>query len=306
VSARIARVGATAAAIAPAIAHAHEATASGWTFDLWIVVPLLIAALLYGIGASRLLLRSSSVRLHRTRTFYFAAGWLSLAGALVSPLHEAGERSFAAHMLEHEILMLVAAPLLVLARPLGTFAWALPRSATSAIGSVTRGRGFSAFWSALTAPVPATLLQAVALWLWHAPPLFELALARPGWHVVQHVSFFATALAFWTGVLDEHRLRRRPGVAIACLFVTALTAGALGALMALSASPWYAAYAALGLTPEGLTPAEDQQLAGLLMWIPGGLVHTAAALLISLRVLRAAHSPAGTCEPVVTRSCSGA
>lgn len=290
----------------PVAAHAHEANETGWTLDPWISAPLVLAAVLYGIGAARLLARSSSPRVHRTRALWFAAGWLSLAGALVSPLHEAGERSFAAHMLEHEILMLVAAPLLVLARPLGTFAWALPRAATSAIGSLSRGRTFATFWSTLTAPVPATILQTLALWLWHAPPLFELALARPGWHVVQHLSFLVTALLFWTGVLDEHRLRKRPGVAIACLFATVLTGGALGALMALSSSPWYAAYAALGLTPEGLTPTEDQQLAGLLMWIPGGLVHTGAALTIALRLLRAGHRQPGSGAPVATRSYRGA
>jgi cytochrome c oxidase assembly factor CtaG len=297
---------ALAALLLPAAASAHEATDAGWTFDPWIVVPLVLAASLYALGASRILARSSIARVHRRRALWFAAGWLSLAGALVSPLHEAGERSFAAHMLEHEILMLVAAPMLVLARPLGTFAWALPRAAASAVGSLSRGRTFSTIWSALTAPVPATLMQSAALWLWHAPPLFELALARPGWHVVQHLSFFASALAFWTGVLDEHRLQKRPGVAIACLFATALTTGALGALMALSASPWYAAYRALGLTPEGLTPAEDQELAGLLMWIPGGLVHTAAALLIAFRLLSASRARPGSGVPVATRSYRGA
>ena len=116
------------------------------------------------------------------------------------------------------------------------------------------------------------------MWLWHVPVLFELALASDGWHIAQHLSFVVTALLFWTAMLDPRRLRAGTGVAIGCLFVTAIVGGTLGALMALSDSPWYASYIALGMTPFGLSPQQDQQLAGLLMWIPGGLYHLAAAL----------------------------
>jgi putative membrane protein len=128
------------------------------------------------------------------------------------------------------------------------------------------------------------LLQAISLWLWHAPKLFDLALANPGWHIVQHLSFLVTALLFWWAVL--HGRERRVGIAVGCLFFTATVSGALGALMAFSSSPWYAGYAASGLDAFGLTPAEDQQLAGLLMWIPGGLVHALAVLELFARRLR--------------------
>ena len=73
----------------------------------------------------------------------------------------------------------------------------------------------------------------------------------------------------------------------ACLFATSLVEGALGALMSLSASPWYAAYAAMGLSGIGLDPATDQQLAGLIMWIPGGVVHGGAALVLLYAALKA-------------------
>ncbi|MGO4704088.1 cytochrome c oxidase assembly protein [Dyella sp. 2RAB6] len=97
-----------------------------------------------------------------------------------------------------------------------------------------------------------------------------------------------TALLFWSSMLDETRMRHHPMTAVVGLFFTALVSGALGALMAFSASPWYAGYARLGMTPFGLTPVEDQQLAGLLMWIPGGVIHAAAALAIIARLLRGA------------------
>jgi cytochrome c oxidase assembly factor CtaG len=98
---------------------------------------------------------------------------------------------------------------------------------------------------------------------------------------LQHTSFLASALLFWWAVLH----RANEALAALCLFVTSMFGGALGALMALSDSPWYPAYVAMGLTAFGLSPTEDQQLAGLIMWVPGGLFHLAAALLFVARWL---------------------
>jgi cytochrome c oxidase assembly factor CtaG len=263
--------------------HEHHAGAPGWTFDAWVTGPLLVSLTWFAIGYLRLRARSSDPGLHARNLRWFLAGWAVLAAALVTPLHEAGERSFAAHMLEHELLMLVAAPLLVLSRPLGIALWAFPAGWRRALARM--GNGIGPVWRTLTAPVVATLLQAVALWLWHAPLLFDLALAHDGWHVVQHLCFLLTALLFWWAVLHG-RGERRVGVAIGCLFFTATISGALGALMAFSASPWYAGYAASGLDAFGLTPSEDQQLAGVLMWVPGGLVHAGAGLVLLARWLR--------------------
>lgn len=267
-----------------AMAHgleAHEG-APGWTFDAWVVGPLLVTLVWYALGYMQLMRRAAATSAHRTSALRFLVGWTVVAAALVTPLHEAGERSFAAHMLEHELLMLAAAPLLVLSRPLGTALWALPRSLRG--GLAVFGRGIGVAWRALTMPIVATALQAAALWLWHAPRLFDLALAHDGWHIVQHLCFLGTALLFWWAMLcgrGEHRL----GLAIGCLFFTAIVSGALGALMAFSSSPWYAGYSASGLDAFGLTPAEDQQLAGLLMWVPGGLVHAIAGLALLARRL---------------------
>ncbi|MDR6787145.1 cytochrome c oxidase assembly factor CtaG [Sphingomonas sp. BE138] len=269
----------------PAAAHAagardHHAR-PGWTLDPWIVAPLVLAALLFARGWWRLYARSGqgSAALRR-RAALFATGLLVLAAALVSPLHEAGERSFAAHIFEHELLMLVGAPLLVLAEPLAVMLWAFPPSGRRALAAAVPV--IATPWRWLTGAVTATVLQAVALWLWHAPALFDRALASEGWHVAQHLSFLVAALLFWTAML--HR-RTAAGIAALCLVATAIVSGALGALMAFATSPWYAGYASLGMAPFGLSPAEDQQLAGLLMWVPGGLVHAGAALLLMRRLL---------------------
>lgn len=274
-----------AGAPGPALAHGldgERAHAPGWTWDPAITIPLAVALLLFAIGWVRLRRRSGlGAGGYAGRACLFAAGWILLGSALVSPLHQLGEHSFAAHMFEHELLMLAAAPLLVLSRPLAIMLWAFPASGRRAIGAASGT--FIPLWLVLTAPVVATLLQAAMLWLWHIPAVFDRALASEAWHGAQHLSFLISALLFWTAMTARTTPR---GTAILCLFATSIVSGALGALMAFAGSPWYARYAAMGLAPFGLSPIEDQQFAGLLMWIPGGLVHAGAALVLLNALLR--------------------
>ena len=297
-------LGAVALAVlggAPALAHGAYPAADpppGWTWDAWITVPLALGAMVFALGWRRLYARSNRGRRSLVkRAGLFAAGWLVLAGALVSPLHEAGERSFAAHMTEHELLMLLASPLLVLSRPLAVMLWGFGPGARRALGRISGTPLIAGFWLRLTEPVTATAIQAAALWLWHAPSLFDRALASERWHAAQHLSFVLSALLFWSAMLGPRGAGSpaSAGRALAalCLFATSVISGALGALMAFAESPWYSGYARLGMAPFGLTPAEDQQLAGLIMWVPGGLVHAAAALLL-IRGLLAAASPRRT------------
>ena len=282
-----------AAGALPAAVLAHGGARHGtvpWTFDAWVTVPLVATLAVFLLGHRRLRNRSARSHEHAASARWFLAGWIVLAGALVTPLHAAGERSFAAHMLEHELLMLVAAPLLVMSRPLGIALWAFDGRVRAWLAAAGRQRGVSAAWRSATDPFAATLLQAAVLWGWHAPAAFDLALARPGWHVVQHVCFLVSALLFWWAML-QGRGRQRAAVAVGCLFFTSIVSGALGALMAVSDGPWYAGYAALGLDAFGLTPAEDQQLAGLLMWVPGGLLHAVVGLIVLARLLRPSGQP---------------
>jgi cytochrome c oxidase assembly factor CtaG len=290
---RTSRGAACAAALALAAPLRAHVTGSfrdeplGWSWEPSIWLPLLAALLVFGTGWLRLYRRASNGHPLRRKVLLFAAGWTILSAALLSPLHAAGERSFAAHMVEHELLMLAAAPLLVLSEPLGIMLWAFASGGRRALGTLSHSPWLRVPWSALTAPLFATFLQAAALWLWHAPSLFDRALASDGWHIAQHLSFLISALLFWTAMLDRTTPR---GVAALCLFFTSLISGGLGALMAFSQSPWYAGYARLGMSPLGLTPVEDQQAAGLIMWVPGGLVHAAAALLIIRAALRLSSS----------------
>lgn len=270
------------AALAHGGTHNPGAGTPGWTWDPWLTIPLGLALLCYLLGFVRLRNRATLGRGVLWRGFIlFTTGWLILALSLLSPLHEGGERSFAIHMIEHELIMLVAALLLPLSRPLATMLWALPRSIRHALADTARTSWISMIWRHLTNPVKATALQALALWAWHAPPLFNRALGHPGWHIAQHLCFLLTALLFWWAMSNT----RNTGLAALCLFLTSVIGGALGALMALSSSPWYAGYAAMHMMPFGLPPAQDQQLAGVIMWVPGGLVHAGAALVLLGRYL---------------------
>jgi len=283
------RAAALLALTIPTAALAHEGGETHWSIDWWVAGPLALALFLYAIGAARLWRRSGPGRERiRSGAALFVSGWLILAAALASPLDAAGALSFTMHMIEHELIMLPAALLLVLARPGPALLWALPAAGRTALGRVAAA-GRPA-WRALTEPVTATCLQAVAMIAWHVPALFERALESRAWHVAQHGSFLVTALLFWWAMANSRTDRSGFGLASLCLFATSLAGGALGALMSFSSSPWYGRYAAMGMTPQGLTPIEDQQLAGLLMWIPGGIFHAAAALVFLYLWLRASET----------------
>ena len=263
----------------PLLAHgseSHDATAS-WTFDPWVVTPLLIAGVLYVLGSSALARRAVVGR--RVRGWHsgaYIAGWLSLTLALVSPLHWLGEHLFTFHMIEHEIVMAISAPLLVISRPVGTFLWSMPRHGRVAVGRFLRRRALTASWQWMRSGGNATLLHGVAIWAWHAPLLFDAAVVSVAMHRLQHLSFFLTAILFWWSVLRNSE----SGVAAWHLFITMLHTSILGALMALAPRVLYTAQTATALD-WGLTPLEDQQLAGLIMWVPAGTIYAGAALALT-------------------------
>jgi len=260
----------------------HHGEGIGWNLDPVLVLPLLLTLLIYAVGWYRLSRRASAA----PRAALFLSGWTVLTLSLVSPLHEAGERSFTMHMIEHELIMLVATLLLAASSAGGVLAWGLPRPLRLALGGRWKAP-LASLWKRLTEPVTATFVQAVVMWAWHAPALFDRALDSSGWHIFQHSCFFLSSLLFWWAMLHPRPRSGGYGVSAACLFVTSLIGGALGALMSFSSSPWYADYAAMGMTGIGLDPADDQRLAGLIMWIPGGLVHGLAAIMMFYKWLKA-------------------
>ena len=242
-----------------------------------VVFLLLICAIAYAAGFARLRPHVHARRELHLRGLAFAAGWFALAAALLSPLDTLAAGSFAAHMIQHESLMLIAAPLLVVGRGLPTMLWALPRAARVTVGGATQAGWLHRSWEVLTAPFTAWLLHAAALWIWHAPLLFNAALEKGAIHDLQHATFLVTALLFWHALL-RHGAQARRGMSVLYLFTTTIHTGVLGALLTFSRTPLYAPFD-FGLRTWGsLTPLEDQQLGGLIMWVPGALVYVGVAL----------------------------
>ncbi|MFL6590815.1 MAG: cytochrome c oxidase assembly protein [Chthoniobacterales bacterium] len=255
-----------------------------WVFEPGVVTPLLVSGFLYVAGIVRLR-AASKATFGATDIACFAAGWLTLVIALVSPLHPWGAVLFSAHMTQHELLMLVAAPLLVLGRPLIPFLWALPRSSAKTMASWANNPHWQHFWKSITAPFVAWIIHAVVLWSWHVPVLFQATRDNEFIHALQHASFLFSALLFWWAILHGRRRAIGFGAAVLYMFTTALHSGLLGALLTFTRSLWYPIYANT-TQPWGLTPLEDQELGGLIMWIPAGLVYVIAGLALFAGWLR--------------------
>jgi cytochrome c oxidase assembly factor CtaG len=261
-----------------AFAHHVAGHETGFWQPEWPVLLLLIASLWFYLrGVQRLWQAASPGRgVSRGEVACFIAGWLVLVTALMPPVHTLGEILFSVHMVEHELLMAVAAPLLVLGRPLVAFLWALPQPARRDLGSLSRARAAHRVWFFATSAFVAWTVHALALWVWHLPALFEAALASELVHSLQHLSFLGAALLYWTSLLHRRHDAEGRGVAVISLFVTTLHSSILGALLTLGTVAWYPLYGGRSAA-WGLTAIEDQQLAGLVMWVPGGLVYMGAA-----------------------------
>ena len=221
-------------------------------------ISLLVILAVFAIGL-RWLWRTEGGRhtIRKWQAASFVLGWASAAVALLGPLDRWSDVLFSAHMAQHEILMLVAAPLMVLGRPLLTLLWIVPR-ATKWIRRIT-------------GPVTVLILHAVVLWMWHIPTLFEAALHDETVHVIQHLGFFVTAALFWYALIHGRYGRLGYGVGVLYVFATAMHTQILGALLTFGTRVWYPTPAAR-TAAAGVSAIQDQQLAGVVMWIPFGVV----------------------------------
>ena len=240
-----------------------------WTWEPLTVALLIASAIVYARGVRvlwRRIGKGGGIRWWEAGAF--ALGLLSLAAALLSPVSWLSGVLFSMHMTQHEILMLVSAPLLVFGRRLLAFLWAFSSSARERIASWIRRPSLARTWRRLTSPAAAFVLHGLALWIWHVPTLYEAALAS---EAVQHVSFVATAVLFWWGMVHGRYGRIGYGVGVLYVFLTAVHSSILGALLAISPRVWYRTHASAAADWR-LDPLEDQQLAGLLMWVPSGVI----------------------------------
>jgi putative membrane protein len=267
--------GATLAAwlAASAVLAAHEggppASPSAW--DLLAAAGLCLTAVLYASG--RHALPPEARRRTRLASAAFWSGWAAMLVAVLPPLDRLAIERFSAHMLQHELLMLVGAPLMIAGRPLATALPGLPARVRARVASALQAPATGGAWRALTAPLAAWALHGLAVWLWHVPALYEAAVRDEAVHAVQHATFVGTAALFWSGLIYGRYGRAGYGASVFYVFTTLVHTGLLGAVFTLASAPLYPHYAAR--TPD---PLGDQQVAGLVMWIPAGLVLTLTGL----------------------------
>jgi len=273
----------------PALAHGPEpvppeAFWRSWSFDPLVVGLLLVAFWGYGRGVRRLWTRAGLWRgIGHRHVLSFTLGQTVVIVALVSPLDRLGGTLLSAHMAQHGLLVTVAPLLLLLGKPSVAFAWALPAGWSRGSLAAVAWRPVARAGQWLSRPFAAAALHGLVLWVWHAPALFDAAVEREWLHTLEHASFFGTALLFWRVILGA-RSGTRAGAALAAAFATLIHGAFLGALLTLAPRPLYGWYGGR-VEPWGLTALDDQQLAGLLMWVPMGVVYFGACLWLASRLI---------------------
>ena len=280
-----------------ALAHGSaEPGASPWL--AWNAAPDAVTCLAtsfiwYGLGVWRLTREAPVNRvLTRLRIVGYCVGLGVLAVALLSPVDTIGDELFWLHMVQHLLLTLVAPPLLVWSRPAVIFMWAFPRPVRRGLSRVWNRVGFGAAVRGLHAPATVWALFTGTFLIWHLPGPFQFALDHEAVHEGEHLSFFLTALLFWSVVIAPST-RGRLGYGARLLFLTTngILTGFPGALMVLAPRVLYPIQALH--SPEwGLTGLADQQIAGALMWVVGSFIYLGAGSWLFVRWLDTADQPA--------------
>jgi putative membrane protein len=226
-------------------------TASAFSFDMsfcgpppspetllarWNLEPALLAGLLAALALAALLLRRAEPK----RQLAFAAGWGIAAILFVSPLCALTVALFSARVGHHIALTMIVAPL-----------WAL---------------GLPERWGRNNSPLPALSVSTIALWLWHAPDFYAAAFSHPALYWAMQLSLLASFTWLWLGLIrSPHAL-----VSGVTALASAIQMGLLGALLVFAPQPLYLPHLATTLL-FGFSPVEDQQLGGLIMWVPANL-----------------------------------
>lgn len=272
------------------VAHAGRPLEPHDLWAAWNIDPLVIGAmgvLAWAYRRGRIGGRRRETDVWRARWFTGALAAIGLA--LLSPLDALSGVLASAHMVQHVLLILVAAPLLALAAPSSALLRATPIGVRRATGRWRHRLGLThANLAPLRHPVGVWLLHVATLWFWHARVPYDAALANDVVHLVEHASFIVTALLFWRVVIGARGAGQvSQGFGVMLVFAMALQSVLLSVLLVFARTPWYGGYATT-TRAWGLEQLADQQLAGAIMWVPAGLVYVAAGLALMAAWLRTA------------------
>ena len=246
---------------------------TAWVFDPATIAIVAGLVALYLRGVRRRQERGVD-RPRQRRAFLTGAGVVLVAH--LGPPAAFAEELFWPHMVQHLLLLLVAAPLLAAGAPTVTVRAALPPGGRRALARLSRRS--HRLRRAIGDPPPlvlATAAHIAVVWVWHFPPAYDAAVVSPALHLVEHATFLAAAVWFWAEVwATARRHRRQQALATLCLGAMIVQGGVLGALLTFAGRSLYEVHGGGG----GLTALEDQQLAGALMWVPPGFVYASIAV----------------------------
>ena len=271
---------------------------SDWNFDPVILLNLSMLLWLYGRGLAQLRAvgnghhrpwREFTIRRHPNRktllsdqltpvsTLAFAMGYCLLTLALLSPIDPLGGQLSWVHMIQHMLVMTVAVPLMLIGSPGLVCLRGVPAFSRRWLvrSKLLLDRGVGPWlWS----PGMAWSVYAAATWIWHLPVLYGATLRSQIARDLQHLTFFVAAWLFWRPLLHNRRRDSMPaGMAVFYLLTTTLHVTVLGVLMTIAPLAWYGEYADT-VQLWGWSPLEDQQMAGLIMWMPACLPYLVVAV----------------------------
>ena len=254
-----------------------------------MLIAVEVAAVLYLVGGAGRP-RRHHASAGRWRELAFWLGLATILLALQSPIEMVARQLFWVHMVQHLMLMVVAAPLLAMSAPWIRIWRALPlgfrRAAARPIFLHPRLAVLRGVYRLLARPGVIWTLAAANLWLWHLPALYDLTLRNHLVHHLEHGLFLGLGLAFWAHVFDQHPFRAPLGSLARASFVffAMVQSWGLAAILSFATVPFYA-YAQLPSRPGGISALTDQQLGGGMMWVPGAVTYSIAFVALLFRWL---------------------
>lgn len=258
-----------------------------WTLEPTVIAGLAIAALLYGRGALYSRQHGQATRLHWWHVLAFYGGLVVIFIALESVLDDYGERFLWAHMIQHELLMMVAPPLLLLGMPTLPLWRAVPLAARrTSLQWLMRRRGtrraIHAIGQFFSMPAVCWGIFIVLVYTWHVPALYNAALGNTIVHVAQHLSFLWGGLFFWSQVIPWRPGRPRLSYSRRAVYLVlgGLASNVLDSVFMFSTGVIYSYYAALPREPGSITLLEDQHIAGAIMSVSGTIIITGMVMVM--------------------------
>jgi putative membrane protein len=273
----------------PVLAHPGQPPMPHDLWGAWNLDPVLLLGFVAVVWAYRRGQTGGPRRdIDTWRARCFAVALAALGVALLSPLDALSSALASAHMVQHLLLVVVAAPLLALSAPSSTILRGSPLAVRRASGRWRRRlRLTPRNLRTLGHPAAVWLLHVAVLWFWHAAVPYDAALASEPLHILEHASFLVTAVLFWRVVIGARGAGRvSNGLGVLLVFAMAMQSVFLSVLLTFARTPWYSGYAGT-TTLWGLEPLSDQQLAGVIMWIPAGGIYLAVALALMVGWVRA-------------------